>query len=257
MRSHFDYHPLPQIPESLSALKLQQLFYVGRPELLQSSLKIAIVGSRNPNPYARAFVTQLASKLTPHATIISGGALGIDIIAHKAALPHTIMISPSSLDLIYPASNQHIIKEIAARALILSEYEKNTPPRPYSFLQRNRIVIGLSDIVIIPQADLGSGSMQSAKMALKLKKPLYVLPHRINESLGTKSLLSQNQARPIYDIEEFLKECEITPNARDEILEFCAQTPDYEVALEKFGNRLLEYELDGKIRRENGKVIAL
>lgn len=260
MQSNFDFFPLNDIPKSLLGISpsIKQLFYTGNLNLLAKPLKIAIIGTRKPNAYTKNFISILAKKLSQaNVVIVSGGALGTDIIAHAAAIPNTIMVAPNSLDMIYPSSNANIINLIAKDGLILSEYEKNYSPKSYSFIQRNRIVIGLSDIIIIPQADEKSGSMQSAAMAIKQKKPIYVLPHRINESLGTNSLLANNLATAIYDIDMFLNSLNITSIQKDEIIEFCSLAPSFEEAFEKFGDKILEYEIEGKIKRMNGKVLAL
>ena len=222
--------------------------------------KVAIVGTRAPNPYTKAFVAQLSSLLCAHnAIVVSGGALGVDIIAHTHAMPRTIMFSPSSLEIIYPKSNASVIKQIMRDALVLSEYEHGYMPKAYSFLERNRLVIALSDCVVIPQADMGSGSMQSAKMALKLGKPVFVLPQRIGESEGSNQLLAQDLAYGIYDIYEFVEGICSAKCVRnnDEILSFCANNPSFEEAYERFGEKLYEYELEGKIRREAGKICVV
>ena len=168
------------------------------------------------------------------------------------------MVSPSSPDIIYPQTNAKEIENIAENGLIISEYKANYRPHKVSFLSRNRIIIDLSDIVIIPQADLRSGSMSSANLALKAKKPLFVLPHRINESLGTNALLEKNLARGIYDLDNFVKELGLSAtkneSGTDELLEFCKSSPSFEEAFLRFGDKLLEYELNGAIRRENGFV---
>lgn len=236
----------------------QKLFYKGRLSLLDNAHKIAIVGTRKPNPYTKTFIATLASKVSySGGVVVSGGALGVDILAHTNAFPHTIMFSPSSLEILYPKSNAGMISKMMEQALVLSEYEKDYMPHKYSFLDRNRLVIALAQAVIIPQADLYSGSMQSAKIALELGRPIYVLPHRIGESEGTNTLLKQNLARAIYSVDEFIKSLFDNPEQRqetDEILEFCALAPSFEEALEKFGSVIYEYELEGKIIREAGII---
>ena len=245
-----------RLPRALATLDNppERLFYRGDLTLLQSAHKIAIVGTRKPNPYTKAFVAQIASKIARYGGIVvSGGALGVDIIAHAHAQPRTIMFSPSSLDILYPKSNAQLISQMMSQALVLSEYEREYMPHRYSFLERNRLVIAMSEVVIIPQADLYSGSMQSARLALELGKPLFVLPHRIGESEGTNSLLQSSKARAIYHIDGFIEEIlgkEI--GARDEVLDFIALNPSIEAGLERFGALLYEYELEGKIRREGG-----
>lgn len=128
-------------------------------------------------------------------------------------------------------------------------------PKHYSFLERNRLVIGLSDIVIIPQADLQSGSMQSAQLSIQTHKPLFVLPHRIPESLGTQHLLINQQAQCIYDIETFITHIFGTQkDTYDEVLEFCKYAPSLEEAVQKFGEKIFQYEIEGKIMRQNGVI---
>ena len=249
-------HPI-SIPQKLQNIKNppKTLYALGDTSLLESPLTIAIIGTRRPNLYAKNITAQLASELSKAgATIISGGALGIDIIAHANSLPSTIMVSPSSLDIFYPASNKPIIEQIAKQGLLLSEYEKCYPPERYAFILRNRLIIALSDLVIIPQADLKSGSMQSARIAQEQGKPLYVLSHKITESLGTNYLLQNNLAKGIFSLQGFIESLGLGVQKRDEILEFCALNPSFEEAFLRFGDKLLEYEIEGKILRSDGRV---
>ncbi len=254
-------YSLDSLPPSLQQLKKppKALFYRGNLELLDSK-KIAIVGTRKPNPYSKLFTQSLSSQISKSGgVVISGGALGIDIIAHSAAFPRTIMVAPTDLEHFYPQTNKAMIEKIYTQALALSEYAKIPNPKPYHFLERNRIVIALSDAVIIPQADLASGSMESARIALELNKPLYVIPHRIGESEGTNALLAKAQAYAIYDIQRWIEEWfgSLFSPLQDEILDFCALIPSFEEAYQRFGDRLLEYELEGKIERKNGRIYVL
>ncbi|MDE6885725.1 MAG: DNA-protecting protein DprA [Helicobacteraceae bacterium] len=261
---------LPFLPKQLCALQKppKKLFYIGKLELL-NGFKIAVVGTRKPNQYTRNLTSMLVSKISKYATIISGGAIGIDSIAHINSYPRTIMVSPSSLDIIYPKENEKLIKNIQSNSLIISEYENSYMPHRYSFLERNRIVIALSDIVILPQGDINSGTSSSARFALELNKPIFTLPQRYGESTLTNSLLSQGKAKAIYDIDEFIEKylAHLESNldsinaingfkteSNDEILEFCKSAPSYEIAFGKFGSRLLEYEFNGLLVRENSII---
>lgn len=250
------------IPPSLQSLDdpPKRLFFEGNLELLKYP-KIAIVGTRKPNPYAKLFTQKLSNLISKNGgVVISGGALGIDIIAHTASLPYTILISPTDLGHFYPQTNLSMLQAIHQKALALSEYESNSHPKPYHFLQRNRIVIGLSDAVIIPQADLRSGSMKSAQIAMHLQKPLFVLPHRIGESEGTNFLASTNKAKMIFDPYLWVKE-HLNPllsqSPKDDLIEFCLKMPSFEEAYQHFGDRIYEYEIEGKIERKNGKIYVL
>ncbi len=268
---------LDSLPKSLLALKKppKNLFYKGDLSLLDS-FKVAIVGTRAPNPYTKSLTAELSHAISKYAVVVSGGALGVDIIAHTHAFPRTIMIAPSSLEIIYPRENEKMIQQIADTALILSEYGRGYIPHRFSFLERNRLVVGLSDIVILPQGDLKSGTSSSAKFAVALKKPIFVLPHRYDESTLTNALLAQGKAKAIYNINDFIEEY-IAPNASlqdsrhceahevqrsnpkksaqsDEILTFCAKRPSFEEAFAKFGNKILEYEFSGQLVRENNTI---
>ncbi|GAA9574754.1 DNA-processing protein DprA [Helicobacter pylori] len=264
MKSNFQYSALENIPKAFDILKdpPKKLYCVGDIKLLRAPLKVAIIGTRRPTPYSKQHTIALARELAKNgAVIVSGGALGVDIIAQENALPKTIMLSPCSLDFVYPTNNHKVIQEIAQNGLILSEYEKDFMPVKGSFLARNRLVIALSDAVIIPQADLKSGSMSSARLAQKYQKPLFVLPQRLNESDGTNELLEKGQAQGIFNIQNFintlLKDHHLKemPEKKDEFLEYCAKNPSYEEAYLKFGDKLLEYELLGKIKRINHIVV--
>ncbi len=221
-----------------------ELFYQGNLTLLEKP-KIAIVGSRKSSKYTKEITYLLSKKLSQKYTIITGGALGVDTEAHKGAYPNTIFVSPSSLDIIYPKSNENLIRNIYKNALALSEYEKNYRPYKHTFLQRNRIIVGLSDFVIITEADKKSGSMRSFEWAKEYGKKVYVIPHRINESSGTRYLANTNQAEVIWDIDEFCKNLGIK-NTQNVLT--------LNEALKKYGSQLYEMELDGKVNIKNGKV---
>ena len=257
---------LPYIPESLKNLKNppKRLFYKGRTKLLDN-LKVAIVGTRYPNQYTKIIMQSFVPKISKYSTIVSGGAIGIDYIAHNMSYPNTIMISPSSLDITYPKQNKTLINDIANNALILSEYESNYNPHRFSFLERNRLIIALSEIIFIPQGDLNSGTSVSAKIALELKKPIFTIPHRYNESTLTNYLLSQNNARAIFNIDNFIKDhilndvsnknnIKLVDSNFIDILEFCATNPSFEDAYNKFGERIIECELLGLITRKYNKI---
>ena len=221
-----------------------ELFYKGDLSLLEKP-KIAIVGSRKASKYTKETTYLLSKKLSKKYTIITGGALGVDTQAHKGAYPNTIFVSPSSLDIIYPKSNENLIKNIYKNSLAISEYEKNYRPYKHTFLQRNRIIVALSEFVIIAEADKKSGSMRSFEWAKEYGKKVYVLPHRINESSGTRYLAGTNQAEVIWDIDEFCKNLGIEENEK---------IMNLNEALKEYGSQLYEMELEGKVNIKNGKV---
>lgn len=221
-----------------------KLFYKGNIELIKKP-KIAIVGTRRPSKYSKEITFLLAKKLSKKFVIISGGALGIDTEAHKGAFPNTIFVSPSSLDIIYPKANESLIKSIEKEALAISEYEKNFSPKKYTFIERNRIIVYLSDFVIIPEANLKSGSMRSFEWAEKFNKKVFVIPQRLNESSGTNYLAKRKLAEVIWDIDEFCESLGI--NSNEKIISL-------NEALKTYGSLLYEMELNGEVEIKNGKV---
>ncbi len=234
-----------------------ELFYMGNLELLKKR-KIALIGTRRPNSYTKEFTYKLASKLSNVGIcIISGAAMGVDAIAHQGAgTNNTIAVVANGLDIRYPSINKNLIIDIERNGLILSAYKEKEKAKNYTFVLRNEIVVALSELLIVTEADINSGSLTSVNYALKMGKDVYTLPHRINESLGTQELIKKGLIKVIYDIDEFIYNISGVRNKlfEDEILKFCSLNPIYEEAYNKYPNKIFEYELEGKIRVENGKV---
>lgn len=250
---------LKDIPRSLELLdkKVDQLYFKGDSSLLKKPL-VAIVGSRRPTAYTKRVVSMLANELAKRDVhVVSGAAMGVDALSHKGAYPKTIAVMGNSLDIIYPKVNESLIHNIYKNSLALSEYPSNTKATRYSFVHRNRIVVGLSKAVVIAQADMQSGSMHSANIAQKLGKPLYVLPQRLEESEGTNSLLANNQASLIDNIENFAQKFGKVAMANDDLLSFCKKNPSLEACLAKFKDKIYEYELEGKIEISGTQVRVL
>ena len=234
------------------------LFYKGNPDLLHKK-KIAIVGSRKPNQYAREMTYKLSQKLSQVGIcIVSGGALGVDAIAHKAAgAENTIMVAATGLDKRYPAINKNIIADIEKSGLVLSQFQAGTPSQKYNFPLRNEIVVALGDVLIVTYADFNSGTMHSVEYALKMGKEVYVLAHRIGESEATNDLLLQEKAKAIYDFDAFVAQfSEVTCKeaVSDKFLLYCQSNPTYEEALKKYPSKIFESELSVTIEIKNAKV---
>jgi DNA processing protein len=262
-----DIYRVQEIPESLKSLKNppKELFYQGDLGLLTLP-KVAIIGTRRPNQYSRQTTYQLANMLSKiGVAVVSGGALGTDITAHRGAFPKTISIMANSLDYIYPKTNSETIVEMSKSSLLLSESERGVPAHSKRFIHRNRLIVGLSEIVVVAEADINSGSSYTMDMARRLGKEIYVLPHRINDSLATNLYLSKGYAKAIYNLDEFIGSVKERfdlnsveeQKSSDEIIEFCLTNPTYEDAFQRFGDRLFERELDGDIEIVNGIVVVI
>jgi DNA processing protein len=172
---------------------------------------VAIVGTRKPSSYGKEVTQQLAYDLAKKGiVIISGLALGVDGIAHRAALEAggtTIAVLANGLPQIYPATHKDLADQITKQSgAVLSEYEPETSARAYQFLQRNRIVSGLSDAIIITEAAARSGTLNTAMHALEQGKEVFVVPGNITSPLssGCNTLLKQG-ARPATCADDILE----------------------------------------------------
>lgn len=151
---------------------------------------VAVVGSRKPSKYGREVAYSLAYELAKAGcVVVSGLALGVDAIAHRACLDAggtTVAVLGTAIDRLYPASNLGLGEEILrSGGAVLSEYAPSeaTDTR-YSFPQRNRIVSGLSDAVVVVEAALGSGSLITADWASKQGRKVYAVPGNIDSVLS-------------------------------------------------------------------------
>jgi len=238
----------------------KELAYIGNTELLKKR-KVSIVGSRNPTQYTKQYTHILAQELSKNnICIVSGAAMGVDAIAHNAAgVNNTIAVAGTGLDIRYPVINRDLIKNIENQGLMLSQFKNDQGATRYTFPLRNELVVALGDVLVVTQADLKSGTMRSVEFALKMEKPIFVLPHRVDESKGTNSLLEQGLATAIYDIDKFISNFIGYKNEikhSDPFLEYCKSNPTYDEVALKYAQQLFEYELLGKISIENGLVVV-
>jgi len=234
------------------------LFFKGDLTLLDRP-KVSIVGTRRPSTYTRQSVFSLACALVKRGVcVVSGAAMGVDAIAHEGAGPsNTIAVVANGLDIRYPAINKNLIESIENQGLLLSQFNDGFRATGWSFVVRNELVVALGDILVVAQADINSGSMRSVEYALKMGKEIFVLPQRLDESLGTNQLLQENKAKSIYDIECFASQFGQSVEddiEKDDFFYFCQKRPTFDESLEKFGDRVYEAELEGIITIQNGIV---
>ena len=177
---------------------------------------VAVVGTRKPSAYGKQVTFDLAYKLAKKGVIIvSGLALGIDAIAHKAAIEAggtTIAVLANGLDAVYPAAHRQLAKNIIdSGGAIISEYPPGTPARDFQFLARNRIVSGLSDAVIVTEAAARSGTLSTVAHALEQNKDVFAVPGNITSplSVGPNRLIQQG-AYPVLAVDDILRV--IAPN---------------------------------------------
>ena len=189
----------------------KELFYLGaEPETWLSRPRVAIVGSRGITPYGRVVTERLAGQLAERGiSIISGLALGVDAVAHEAALHSSglhIAVLANGLDEIYPASNTNLAKRLLEQGgAIISEYPVGTPSLKQNFIARNRIVAGLGNALLIIEATDRSGTLHTARFALEQGRDVLVVPGNITSpnSVGCNNLIKTG-ATPVTSVDDIL-----------------------------------------------------
>ena len=199
----------PQCLKEISNPPLK-LYYKGNLDLLKDERLIAVVGTRNPSSYGKLCCEYMVKKMTSaNITIVSGFAKGIDSIAHKTSLlagGKTIAVIASGLDIVYPASNLSLYREIEEKGLILSEYEAGVKPFKFNFPQRNRIIAGLSKGIIVVESKDRGGSLITADLALEFNRDVYAVPGDVfsEYSKGCNNLIRDSKAKSLSNINELL-----------------------------------------------------
>lgn len=177
---------------------------------------VGIVGTRQPSGYGRKVARHFAGELTLAGfTVVSGLAEGIDTEAHRAALEAggvTAAFLGGGLRRLYPSSNRALMEEIAESAGVWTEFPLWRSADRRSFPQRNRIVSGVSEAVIVVESGLKGGSLITARMATEQGKPVYVIPGRIDapESAGCHALI-RDGAQLVTSVEEVLEDLSYLP----------------------------------------------
>jgi DNA processing protein len=172
---------------------------------------VGIVGSRKVSGYGRMATKNLASSLArKHIVIISGLALGVDSIGHQSAVEaggKTVAVLPSGIEKIYPASHFQLADKIVQTGgALLSEYTGKEPPMRHNFIERNRLIAALADVLLITEAAERSGSLHTAKFALELGKTVAAVPGDIYRptSVGCNNLIKMG-AQPVTSEQDIIE----------------------------------------------------
>lgn len=163
------------------------LFARGNLDLLQEKITV-IVGSRYPTSYSLFVLEKLIPNLLEEDMVIASGlARGVDALAHSETLKNggkTIAVIGNGLNYFYPKQNQNLQVNIMNQGLVLSEYLPDTPPLPFRFVERNRILAGLCENIIITEAKKKSGSLITANYALEANRNIFAVPGPLSSSLS-------------------------------------------------------------------------
>jgi DNA processing protein len=186
------------------------LYITGDPSILLLP-QIAVVGSRNATSVglknAQSFCDNLASS---GLTITSGMALGIDGVAHKAALNvkgKTIAVMGTGLDIVYPARHKKLAHDIAQNGALISEFPVGTKAHAHNFPQRNRIICGLSLGTLVIEAGIQSGTLITARQTMEINRPVMAIPGSIHSPMAKGChLLIKQGAKLVESAEEIIEE---------------------------------------------------
>lgn len=259
-------------PQSNIPLRLQELPQPPKKLFLKGNLPdfeeykfLTVVGSRKHTTYGRDACEKIIEGLKGYKiVIVSGLALGIDTIAHRSALKNglpTIAVPGSGFSekVLYPRSNIMLAREIIeAGGGILSEFEPELQAAIWTFPQRNRIMAGLSDAVLIIEAEEKSGTLITARMALDYNKIVLAVPGSIfsSASFGTNRLIKEG-AYAITEARDVLIALGINPHdeeIKENKYEDC--TPDELEILEILIEPLTRDEIISRLEKDPSEINA-
>ncbi len=189
--SYFDEN----YPQNLKYIDYPPIVLFAKGTFDTSRLFFAIVGTRYPSGYGEKCAQWFSKELTlSNFSIVSGLARGIDSIAQKTCIDsggYSVGVLGCGIDIVYPKENQALFERISENGAIISEFAISTPPNSYNFPRRNRIITGLSEGLLVVEADIKSGSLISAKYAQEQSKPVFAIPGEIfsKRSYGTNQLI--------------------------------------------------------------------
>ncbi len=189
------------------------LYYRGYPFWKNNQLTVAFVGSRKASPYGKTATNMIVQPLAARGAMISSGlAYGIDAEAHTAALSvhgTTFAVIGNGCDeqTMYPRAHRELARRIIDQGgAIISEYPPGTKPQPYFFPQRNRLISGLSQAIVVVEAAKQSGALITARLGLEQNKEIFAVPGPITSDLswGTNSLIREG-ATPIQSADDIME----------------------------------------------------
>jgi DNA processing protein len=187
------------------------LFSIGKSNFNTDKV-LSIVGTRRATKQALINTEELVSDLAslfPDLIIVSGLAFGIDICAHRAAIKNglnTIGVLANGLHEIYPSEHTQTAREITRNGSIVSEFTYGTPSLPYRFIQRNRIIAGISNACIVMESGIKGGSLHTANFSSGYFRDVFAYPGRKTDrwSEGCNNLIKTNRAALVESAEDVI-----------------------------------------------------
>jgi len=189
------------------------LYIRGDMEILKNKKRLAIIGSRKATSYsAESIKLLLPPLLDSNYVIVSGLAKGADTMAHRTTIEmagKTIGVLGAGFEHIYPKENTELARTMSSGHLLITEYPPYVTPKKWNFPKRNRIISGLSQGVVITEAEVKSGTVSTMEHALEHGKEIFAVPGPIFSplSLGPNHLILEG-AKPIWNGYQILEELE-------------------------------------------------
>ena len=207
-------------PQNLLSIKdfPAVLFVRGDYKCLNEGVPFGVIGSRTPCVYGENAARNIVATLSENgALIVSGGALGIDSVAHKTAVEcagKTVLVMGCGHGYAYLSENAELRKKVTKQGAVISEYPPFTPVGQATFPQRNRIISGMSKAVVIIEAAEYSGTFSTANHAKKQSRELFVLPGDITSGnfAGSNRLITEG-AKAVFSGEDILVNCDLLEKA--------------------------------------------
>ena len=217
----------PVLAKAISDMPIL-LYYKG--QLIPDSTGIGIVGSRRCTAYGKNVAVDCSAYLAKHQLpVISGMAKGIDSYAHTACLKaggYTVAILGNGLDICYPSEHRSLMEQITEQGVLLSEYEPGKRPSRHHFPKRNRIISAWSQKLLIVEAGIQSGSLNTADIARRYGREVLAVPGRLDEpesagsnlllAQGASIFLNQEQLLPEKSLKDALSQAQVTDHYKME-----------------------------------------
>lgn len=187
------------------------LLYLKGCDIPSRVLFVGVVGSRSPTPYGLKAAERIGQGLARRGLgVASGLAKGIDSAAHWGCLEgrgFALAVLGTGIDVLYPESNKKLYHRVLEKGAVVTEFPPGTPPEPWNFPVRNRIISGLSRAVVVVEATLKSGSLITASLALEQGRDVFAVPGSVHsfKSQGCHSLIKQG-ATLVENADDILKE---------------------------------------------------
>lgn len=239
---------------------------------------VAMVGTRHATVTGMEFMAHLAAEFATRGWVVASGmAIGTDTAAHRGALRRgaTVAVLAGGVDYIWPTENESLYHDIIASGAVISEMPVGFVPNGPNFIQRNRIIAGAAQKLILGEADANSGSMATARFALDYGRPVFAIPSHPSDSRGAgpNSLIKSGAARLCDTINDFfdanttntIKNNTHNAAPHNDILELLGPVPTSESVLTQIVKKtiseikaqLVVLELQGLVRKTDAGYVRI